>query len=200
MGRTAASAGARALIEAGATALASWGMAGGLDPALVAGDILLPAEVMTPERVVLGTDRGWRERLGAAITTLAPVRSGRLVTTRQAVGSVREKSELFSSLGASAVDMESAPIAEAAQQRGLPFICVRVIVDSASDALPRAVTVAADREGHLHIWRLIGALARAPQELGPLLRLAQRYRAANRSLARIARTGSLAPRLLDSAS
>ena len=41
--------GARSLIEAGATALASWGMAGGLDPALSAGAILLPSEVLGPD-------------------------------------------------------------------------------------------------------------------------------------------------------
>jgi hypothetical protein len=68
---------------------------------------------------------------------------------------------------------------------------VRVIVDGAADVLPRAVTEAADNEGHLQVWRLIGALALAPNELAPLIRLARRYRAANRSLAAIARTGSL---------
>ncbi|GAC1471958.1 MAG: hypothetical protein PVSMB1_19530 [Gemmatimonadaceae bacterium] len=63
--------------------------------------------------------------------------------------------------------------------------------------IPRAVTAAADNEGHLQIWRLIGALALAPNELAPLIRLAQRYRAANRSLATIARAGSLAPSAFD---
>jgi hypothetical protein len=66
-------------------------------------------------------------------------------------------------------------------------------VDSAQDALPHAVTAAADSAGHLHMWRLIGALARAPGDLAPLLRLAKRYRAASRSLAVLARAGSLAP-------
>ena len=56
-------------------------------------------------------------------------------------------------------------------------------------AVTYAVTAAADSEGHLQIWRLLGALARTPGELGPLLRLAGRYRAANRSLAAVARVG-----------
>jgi hypothetical protein len=89
--------------------------------------------------------------------------------------------------------MESLAIAEIAQTHGLPFIAVRVIVDSAGDSLPRAVTAAADSEGHLQVWRLMGELLRTPADLGPLLRLAQRYRAANRSLAAVARVGSLAP-------
>ena len=88
--------------------------------------------------------------------------------------------------------MESLAIAEIAHTHQLPFIAIRVIVDSAVDALPRAVTAAADSEGHLQVWRIMGALARAPADLAPLMRLAQRYRAANRSLAAIARVGSLA--------
>ena len=82
-------------------------------------------------------------------------------------------------------------IAQIAATQGLPFIAVRVIVDTAQDALPAAVT-AASRSGELQIWRLIAALALAPTELSALFRLAQRYRAARRSLAAIARAGSLA--------
>lgn len=193
MGSAAASAGARALIDAGATALASWGMAGGLDPTLDAGAILLPSEVLGPNGKRLETASGWRERLAAAVAANAPVRSGKLLTTSRAVGSVNDKAELFRATGAAAVDMESAAIGEVAEEHRLPFIAVRVIVDSAGDVLPHSVTAAADNEGHLQIWRLIGALALAPNELAPLIRLARRYRAANRSLAAIARMGSLAP-------
>ncbi|MGH8210921.1 MAG: hypothetical protein ACREU6_15285, partial [Steroidobacteraceae bacterium] len=81
----------------------------------------------------------------------------------------------------------------AARAHQLPFIAMRVIVDSAADTLPQAVTAAADGAGHLQVWRLLGALARAPTDLAPLLRLARRYRAASRSLAAVARIGSLAP-------
>jgi adenosylhomocysteine nucleosidase len=193
MGNSAAAAGSRALIEAGATALASWGMAGGLDPTLGAGAILLPTEVLGPDGQILNTAPAWRDRLSRAVAALAPVRSGKLVTRSRAVGSVADKAELFRATGAVAVDMESAAVGEVAESHELPFIAVRVIVDSAADVLPRAVTAAADREGHLQIWRLIGALALAPSELAPLIRLARRYRAANRSLATIAKTGSLAP-------
>jgi adenosylhomocysteine nucleosidase len=185
--------GARSLIEAGATALASWGMAGGLDPALGAGSILLPTEVLGPDGRTFNTEQGWRNRLSAAVAAHAPVCSGRLLTSPRAVGSVAGKAELFRTTGAVAVDMESAAIGAVAGQRHLPFIAVRVVVDSAADVLPRAVTAAADKEGHLQIGRLIGALALAPNELARLIRLARRYRAANRSLAAIARMGSLAP-------
>ena len=193
MGPAAAARSARALIDAGATALASWGMAGGLDPALAAGTIFLPSEVISPGGASVATASGWRERLGAALAAQQPLTHGLLLTSPKAVGSLAEKAILFREMSAAAVDMESLAIAEVAQARQLPFIAVRVIVDSAADALPQAVTAAADSEGHLQIWRLMGALARTPADLAPLLRLARRYRAANRSLAAVARVGSLAP-------
>jgi len=193
MGAEAAARGARALIDAGATAIASWGMAGGLDPALCAGAIFLPAEVIGFHAASVVTALGWRERLTAAVGAHQPVACGKLLTSPRAIGTIADKAELFRNTGAAAVDMESLAVAEVARGHQLPFIAVRVIVDSAGDVLPPAVTAAADSEGHLHIWRLMGALALAPADLPPLIRLARRYRAANRSLAAIARLGSLVP-------
>jgi adenosylhomocysteine nucleosidase len=175
-------------------------MAGGLDPTLDAGAILLPTEVIGSDRQSFNTAPAWRDRLSCAVAAFAPVRSGRLLTTPRAIGSVADKAELFRTTGAAAVDMESAAVGEVAARHQLPFIAVRVVVDSATDVLPHAVTAAADNEGHLQIWRLIGALALAPNELVPLIRLARRYRAANRSLAAIAKTGSLAPYAVSPAS
>jgi adenosylhomocysteine nucleosidase len=195
MGGAAASRGADALINAGATALASFGLAGGLDPALSAGVILLPTEVIGAQigdkRV--GTAQGWRDRVAYAVSAHAPVRSGRLLSASRAIASVADKAAAYRVTGAAAVDMESLAVGEVAERHQLPFIAARVIVDSAADVLPNAVTAAADKQGHLQIWRLIGALALAPNELAPLIRLARRYRVANRALAAIARTGSLAP-------
>jgi adenosylhomocysteine nucleosidase len=196
MGGAAAARSARALIDAGATALVSWGMAGGLDPTLAPGAIFLPTEVIARDGAAVTTEPAWRERLGAAIAAreLAPLRArGRLLTSARAIGTSADKAELFRETRALAVDMESLAIAETALAHQLPFIAVRVIVDGATDSLPRAVTAAADSEGHLQVWRLMAALARTPADLAPLLRLAQRYRAANRSLAAVARVGSLAP-------
>jgi len=193
MGSAAAELGARALLEAGATALASWGMAGGLDPSLTAGTILLPNTVIGIDGNAIATARQWCERLGAALSALHPVARGDLLSSTRAIGSIAQKAALYRETGAAAVDMESLAVATVARTSHLPFIAVRVIVDGAGDVLPRAVTAAADSAGHLQLWRLIGALARSPADLAPLIRLARRYRAASRSLAAVARVGSLAP-------
>jgi len=193
MGAAAAELGARALLEAGATALASWGMAGGLDPSLTAGAILLPNTVIAIDGSGIATARHWCERLDAALSPLHPVARGALLSSARAIGSIAQKAELYRETGAAAVDMESVAVATVARTSQVPFIAVRVIVDGAGDVLPRAVTAAADSAGHLQLWRLIGALARSPTDLGPLIRLARRYRVASQSLADVARVGSLAP-------
>jgi adenosylhomocysteine nucleosidase len=188
MGGAAAAKGAESLISAGALALASFGLAGGLDPTLEPGAVLLPQQVISSDGRRIATSEGWRERLVEAIRPRTRAYTGNLLTVSRAVGSIDDKANLFRATGAMAVDMESLAVGEVAHHHQLPFIAVRVIVDSAADVLPKAVTAAADKEGHLQIRRLIGALALAPNELAPLIRLARRYRVANRSLAAIART------------
>lgn len=188
MGGVAAAAAAQALIGAGATALASWGTAGGLDPVLCAGAIFLPSEVIALDGTSISTTRHWRERLCAAVAAHHPVAQGKLLTSPRAVVSPAQKAMLHRETGAAAVDMESLAVAQEAATRQLPFIAVRVIVDSARDALPRSVAAAADSAGHLHLWRLAGTLALAPADLAPLIRLVRRYRFARRSLSAVARS------------
>jgi adenosylhomocysteine nucleosidase len=188
MGCAAARHAAHALIAAGARALASWGMAGGLDPKLAPGTICLPDEVLSEHGTSVRTAHYWRDRLSAAVGRRERVHHGRLVTTAHLVSSLGDKATLFRQSGAAAVDMESAAVGEVASHYGFPFIAVRVIVDGAHDILPRAVTAAADAAGQIRLWQLIGSLARAPADLAPVIRLARRYRSASRSLAVMARS------------
>jgi adenosylhomocysteine nucleosidase len=185
MGAALAAIAARNLIDAGAAALMSFGLAGGLDPLLSAGTIVLPSEVISRGGARFSTSRSWREQLCAAIAKQRPVAEGALLTSPQPIGAVAEKAAAFRETGAVAVDMESLGVAEVSAAHNLPFIAVRVIVDTAADVLPRAV-VAASREGQVNILRLIGGLAVTPLDLIALIRLARAYRAATRSLAAVA--------------
>jgi adenosylhomocysteine nucleosidase len=193
IGCAAAALAARKLVDAGAGALVSWGMAGGLDPQLRAGTICLPHAVISGEGATFATSHPWRELLSAAIPAQRPVVSGKLLTGARAIDTVAGKAGAFRETGAAAVDMESLAVAEIAAAHRLPFIVVRVIVDTAADVLPESVLMAS-RAGHVQIWRLVGGLLRSPAEIASLCRLAQRYRAAIGSLAAVARTGALAPR------
>jgi nucleoside phosphorylase len=200
IGRAAAAAAARRLVLAGATGLASFGMAGGLDPTLICGAVLLPEEVAAAGEIgsgatVLPTSRQWRQQLRAALPDSCIACGGRLLTSERPIGHPRAKADAWRHAGAVAVDMESAAIAQVAGQAGLPFVALRVIVDTAADELPAAV-LAASVGGRLRIGRLIGGLLRAPGEVGALIRLSARYRIASRVLTAVARPGSPARRAL----
>jgi adenosylhomocysteine nucleosidase len=181
IGRAAASAAAQALVDAGVSALMSFGMAGGLDPELKPGSVVIPCEVLSSDGARYAASRVWREQVAAAISPLCAVTEGNLLTSSHAIETPADKVAAFRDTGAAAVDMESAAVAEIAAKHNLPFIAVRAIVDTAADTLPRAV-VAASRVGRVRFARLIGGLILAPREIVGLIRLAQRYRIAMRSL------------------
>jgi adenosylhomocysteine nucleosidase len=185
MGGTLAAIAARTLVDAGALSLMSFGLAGGLDPALSAGSVVLPSEVISREGARFLTATAWHERLRIAIAIQRPVAVGRLLTSDTPIDTIADKARAFVETGAVAVDMESLAVAEVAAAHDLPFIAARVIVDTAADVLPRTV-VAASRGGQVNIRQLIGGLAAAPRDLVGLIRLARRYRAATRSLAALA--------------
>jgi hypothetical protein len=194
IGRAAAAAAARRLVLAGATALASFGMAGGLDPTLICGTVVLAEEVAAGDAsgsgaTVSSTSRDWRQRLRAALPDSCICCGGRLLGSERPIGHPRAKADAWRHTGCAAVDMESAAIAQVAEQAGLPFIVVRVIVDTAADELPIAV-LAASSGGRLRMGRLIGGLLRAPGEVGALIRLSARYRIARRVLATVAHAQS----------
>jgi adenosylhomocysteine nucleosidase len=190
LGCVAAANSALALIKAGACALASFGLAGGLDPALVAGTIFLPAEVALVNGAPLPSARAWRERLALALSERRPVTHGKLLTSEEAIADVAAKAATFRTTGAAAVDMESVAVAQMAATHGLPFLAVKVIVDTAQDALPKSVMAASD-SGQLQLWRLIGALALAPRDVVGVIRLARQFRIAHRSLRAVAQSHSL---------
>jgi adenosylhomocysteine nucleosidase len=181
IGRAAAWAAAQALVDAGASALMSFGMAGGLDPKLEPGSVVIPRELLSRDGVRFAASQTWREQVAAAIRPLCAVTEGNLLTSSHAIETPADKAAAFRDSGAVAVDMESAAVAEVAAKHNLPFIAVRAIVDTAADTLPRAV-VAASRAGSVRIARLIGGLILAPREIVALIRLAQRYRIAMRTL------------------
>ena len=194
IGSAAAQSAAHRLIAAGATSLVSWGMAGGLDPDLEAGAVCLPRVVLAADGTRFDTARPWRESLTSTLAARRKVESGNLFTAAQPVDTVDAKEKLYRKTGASAVDMESSAVAQVAQAHGLPFIAVRVIVDTARDQLPRAVA-RASQAGRVRIGSLLLGLIRSPTQLGALLRLARRYRVATRSLRAVAILGKLTPPL-----
>jgi adenosylhomocysteine nucleosidase len=192
MGAVAAQGAAERLVQGGVTALVSWGMAGGLDPALPAGTICVPHLVIAADGGSFVTDHHWRELTTAAIASRRRVVNGKLLSSSTAIEDVRGKAAAFRKTGAVVVDMESAEVAKVAALHALPFLAVRVIVDTAADALPDSVVAATGSAG-LRLSRLVVGLLKSPGEIAPLLRLASQYRTAIRALRAVAASGALAP-------
>ena len=189
MGLGAAAAGSARLIAAGATALASFGMAGGIDPALTAGCLFLPSEVSTPDGARFTCDPAWHAQLSRALG--AAVTDGRLSSVPAPLATAAAKAALREATGARAVDMESSAVAELAQRHALPFAAVRVIIDDARAELPVAIAGATGADGQVAAWRVGAQLLRHPSGLAAVLRLARAYAAANATLAAVAASGAL---------
>lgn len=143
------------------------GYAGSLCPSLRVGDVFIPDAVLDTE------GRTW--------PTAWPG-SGRLLTTPHLVGTPTEKRSLGQRFGARAVDMESATFARRCAERGVPFGCVRAISDDVDTVMSSAL-VGLLAGGTVSPWRCAAALARRPQLLGEMLRLARSTRRASRALA-----------------
>jgi len=185
IGQAAAAAAARRLIDAGAGALVSWGLAGGLAPSLESGAVCLPEEVIGPDGAHYATAGEWRETLAPLVAARRRVVRGSLLTSFAPIGTATAKAAAHRDTGAVAVDMESSAVAEAARTHGLPFIAVRAIVDAAAEEVPRAVS-GASQSGQVRIGRLFLGLMCSPVDLIPLLRLAKGYRTAIGSLRAVA--------------
>ncbi len=169
-----AEAAAERLVAAGARALLSAGLAGGLDPMLVPGVLVVP-------RGLRAQGRSFR-----ADPALARMLPGREVTlalgVERPVAAVADKRRLWRETGASIVDLESGAVARVATAHGLPFAVWRAVCDPAARGLPRAALVALDGRGVVAPWRVAGALLAAPRSLPALIALAGDARAARGAL------------------
>jgi len=168
------------LVERGARALVSFGCAGGLDPAVAVGELLLPQAVLDADGRSFDTEAAWRAALASRLG-LVP-RAGTMVESPRVLKTAEQKAAAYRATGALAVDMESASVAAVARASGVPFLAVRVVCDSATMSIPRATLLAVDAEGRLRIGPLLGALLRRPRELVAIVRMDLGFRAAQRGL------------------
>jgi len=188
VGRKRATRAARSLLNRGATALLSWGTAGGLVPGLAAGSLVVPKSVMGSDSSLFPVDPSWHERLRGRLEGRIDLRSETLIESPTVLMTPEEKRALADRTGAVAVDMESAAVAFTAEQAGLPFVALRVISDTLDQTLPSSVLSAYDKSGHLKMWRLLRGLVQHPEELLGWMRLAKSHRKARRTLTGIARS------------
>lgn len=135
-------------------ALAVAGLAGGLDPTVRSGDVVVGSEVLHPDGSArpLSGARVAEELRRQGLT----VHCGPIVTTSHLVNGT-ERAELART-GALAVDMESAVLAAAAEDRA--FAVVRVVMDTAREPLLDVGTPRRAGAALRQLRRTAGALVR----------------------------------------
>lgn len=142
--------------------LISAGFAGGLDPRLATGDLLLATNFSSPE--LLAKSR-------AHLAGNAHAFFGGLTSQSHPAETVAEKSALARATGALAVDMETASIAAACERSGVPLLAVRAISDCARDPLPVPFPEWFDLEAQRpRPITLVKFLARHPAQIRPFAR------------------------------
>src|SRR5262245_730348 len=105
------------LIAEGAEAILSFGLAGGLDPKIPPGALIVPEGVLLPESnglKVLETDRRWRNRLVNLLSSGSEVRESPLLCSFGPVLGVADRARLPRDREAGASAMEPAWTARAA--------------------------------------------------------------------------------------
>lgn len=142
-------------------ALVSTGFCGALDPGLQVADIVVATEVVGGER----------RYPAMPVISSRSHRRGVVRTTSRVVQTVEERRTLRAT-GASVVEMEASAVAERARIHGLPFYCVKVVTDLASETLANDYNRALRKDGHFDtIVLLTGTLRHPLARIPELLRL-----------------------------
>ena len=173
---------AELLISKGSKQLVSWGCAAALDPSLKPGDLSLPKTLLTETQQKLSIEPKWHRHAMRTLSSHFKILTGCLIESRQIVSSSRKKALLHEATQCQAVDMESAAIANVAEDTKTPFLAIRTIADPADMSLPDAVTHALNEEGEIEMKKLLGFLATHPYEIRGLIKLGYHFNSASNKL------------------
>jgi adenosylhomocysteine nucleosidase len=138
----------------------SAGVCGALSPDLARGDLVVPETVLGPD------GRLWPT---TAIDGLR--RRGQIIAVDRVVSTVAEKSRLWLTTGATAVDMESAAILEWAEARGIPAAVIRAVSDTAAHAVAADLATIVATDGAVRTLRAVRTLLARPTALADALAL-----------------------------
>lgn len=170
------------LVSRGATALLSWGCAAALD------DFLKPGTVMLPERLISSNGESfpvsseWHRQLHQTLSAKYSVRTDALLESEAIINTADAKRTLAQQTQAVATDMESCAQARLARARRMPFVVVRVIVDTASTQIPENVMRALDSTGNVNIRSCLARAILRPADGLAMMKLGMQFKAARKTL------------------
>jgi nucleoside phosphorylase len=146
----------------------STGYCGALDNDLGTLDIVVASKVNGDAAVQPATQRSYA--------------AGPMLSQDSVACTVEEKLRLRET-GAIAVEMEAAGVEKVARKLGVPFYCVRVVTDAASESLALDFNRVRDADGRFSVARILAAALRRPGRVFPeLFRLERTCRSASVAL------------------
>lgn len=157
------------------------GIAGALSAGLAVGDIVASRRVRSAIGDTPPPDKGLLQR---ALAT-GKAKAGTLVTVDRPVVSARAKAVLAAASGGDAVlavDMESAAWAREAAVRGVPYLILRVISDTAEEELPDFLPDCVGPDGSIRRGEVARRALLHPGSWGTLLRMRRRLHDASGAL------------------
>jgi adenosylhomocysteine nucleosidase len=139
------------------------------------------------DREIIEADPDWSSRLAGMLDGRVRVGQGKILHTEMVLASPADKSRLFLTTAALAVDMETAGVARAAAEHGLPWLAIRAIVDAQGVSIPPLALDALSASGRPRFGKLLAGIARPPAVIPRLLRLGRDFRAARSALKTVVR-------------
>ena len=185
--------------------LVSFGVSGGLYPALKTGDLILADRILVwNTELSLTTAKRRNDKLDPyklSQTQALPVSfradarlidyiakkfqenaihfyQGPILCSPEPISTSASKLVAHRLTGALAVDMESRAVCEVAAEAGLPFFCLRAVCDPAGQTVAGASMAMVDKQGNPRIGYLLAHLVRHPWFLQDVIRMAFRLRQA----------------------
>lgn len=183
--------GAVRLAGAGAAGLISFGIAGGLDPRLKPGTLVLACAVVAPDGARYECDERWRRRVADEVRGLIPFAEGLVAGRDTPLLGADAKAQIYIETGAAAVDMESHGVARAAHEAKIPFLAVRAIADPARRSVPDYALRGVDDRGRTRAVPVLAAALVRPWTWAALMNLARDHAAAMAALRKAGKLGSL---------
>jgi adenosylhomocysteine nucleosidase len=120
-----------------------------------------------------------------------PSVGGTIFTSRKPLSRIADKARAAELSGAIAVDMESAAIALEAAARGVPYVCMRTILDHAGEDIAGAEL--ADENGRVRPLAALRMIFRNPSVVTGGIRLLRDLRVATRAMGEAVAVALTAP-------